>query len=101
MPQQSLLDEYPPMTRLKIEVESYPATPYPDQVCIIVGVATGSGDVKTRWVNYLQGVGRDYLDTLIETITMTFMYGERPVDVARAAQDVHRLSKKHEATYSL
>lgn len=99
MPQQSLLPEHPAMTSLAVEVRSYPLTPSPDVVQILVKVGVGSAALKARWAGTLTGVERDYLDTLCETITATFMYGETPRDIARACADVKRLARKHAANH--
>jgi len=83
------------MTSLNLLVRSFPLTPDPEQVVIWVQVGIGSKEAKTRQVVQLQGVERDFLNTLVEEITSTFMYGETPRDVVRAASAVKTLAKRH------
>lgn len=95
MPQQSLLPDHPAMTALRVDIRSWPRTAQPDTVEVTTAVAIGSEPLKARSVVALVGLQRDYLDTLVETAVSTFMYGERPKDVARAIADVHRLARLH------
>lgn len=99
MPQQSLLPEHPAMTSLRITVRSYPHTSFPDQVAVEVAVGNGGKDLKTVTSLGLQGVGCDFLDTLVQEAVSSYMYGETRKDVRRAVLDVYKASKAHEVTH--
>lgn len=102
MPQQSLIPDYPPMTSFAVVIKSYPHTMHPDEVIVAVKVGVGSvAEPKTRWMVTLPGVQRDYLNTLVESAAMTYMYGETPRDVVKACAAVHKLARQHERTCSM
>lgn len=101
MPQQSLMPEsYPPMTALAFEVRSFPRTPDAETVSVLVKVATGAtGDLKTRYATTLKGLERDYLDTLVEAATTSYMYEATTRDVVKACAAVKRLARAHAAAH--
>lgn len=100
MPQQSLLNDHPAMTRLELRIKSFPHTKHPDQVDIEIRCAVGSEAVKTRYVCSLTHNERDYLNTMVTEVTMAYMYGETPRDLCVAAASVRKLARFHEHSTS-
>lgn len=95
MPQQSLLPDMPAMTSLSIEIRSYPHTPYPDEVDIEVSIGTGGKPRKTVWAGRWRGYECDYLNTLVEDVASTYMYGETRKDVKSTCAGVAKLARRH------
>lgn len=94
MPQQTLLPDNPPMTRLTLEITD--RTPdLVDGVNVTVRVAVGQEPLRTVAVASLHGRMSEYLNTLVEEVTSAWHYEGSPRDVARTVASVVKVARKH------
>lgn len=89
------------MTALTVTIRSWPRTASPDQVYVDVACSTGSGPLKTRASVTFTDLERDYLNTLVEDVVSTYMYGETPRDLARSVASVAKLARAHQRKHGM
>lgn len=93
MPQQSLLNDH--MGTLVIVIRPPDHMEGREHTEVQVSVETKTRPLSTAYVSSIIGTETDYLDTLVTAVTMAWAYGERPLDVRRAAAGVMKVARQH------